>query len=536
MDHLIRFGRIFWLTVVISHSLNAVSLGQQPFSVSITPVAISGAPAIHSFAFASYNDKWLFIGGRTNGLHGFLPPFGFPSSGINDSAFVVDPVANKTWAASLSSLPVNIREAVTLSNMEYYQNDSMLYMVGGYGFKSSLNDFVTFSKLTAIDIKALMNAVTNGNNINSCFRQINNANLAVAGGEMKMIDSVYYLVFGHKFDGRYDRSDTTGFFTQEYSNQIRKFQIMDDGTNLSISNYSAITDTVNFHRRDYNLVPQIFPNGDYGLTAFSGVFQYGINLPYLTSVDISSSGYTVNSNFSQNLSQYSSAHMPVYDSINNVMHTLFFGGMSMYYIDSVTQLVATDSLVPFVNTISKVSRSGNGTLTETALNIKMPSLLGTNAVFIVKPSVKNTHGIIDLNALSGNTNVGYIIGGISSPDPNISETDPALSSASFTIFKVKINKNVTGVIEIPVSEPVSVSVTPNPFIDQVRFFISALNREVITIDIYDVTGKKVKNIFNSRIKGNTIYDWNASGYDAGIYYYEIKQRNFKKTGKLILSR
>lgn len=515
--------------------LSSVSQAQQPFDVTVTPVTINGAPAIHSFAFGTYDGKWLFIGGRTNGLHGFLPPFGFPSNGINDSVFIVDPIANQTWSASLSTLPGNLYEALTTSNMEYNQRDTMLYLVGGYGYKSSVNDYITFSKLTAINIKGLMNAVINGNGLNSYFRQISNSHLAVTGGEMERIDSTFFLVFGHKFDGRYDRSDTTGFFTQEYSNQIRTFQINDDGTSLSISGYSAITDTANFHRRDFNLVPQVFANQILGLTAFSGVFQYGINLPYLNSIDITTSNYTVNNLFNQNLSQYSSAHMPVFDSISQAMHTVFFGGISMYYIDSTTQMLAVDSLVPFVKTISRVTRFNNGTLLENKLNAEMPLLLGTNAKFILKPAIKNNHEIIDLNDLSGNTVVGYIIGGISSPDPNISETDPALSSASPLIFKVRINKNVSGINEQVVSEPVQILAGPNPFKGKTTFKLLSRTSEKTILDLYDMHGVKIKTLFSGIVNGETKVTWITRGLAPGIYFYEIQQGRYRKTNKLILT-
>jgi hypothetical protein len=62
---------------------------------------------------------------------------------------------------------------------------------------------------------------------------------------------------------------------------IRKFTIYDDGINLAINNYQTIDDTANFRRRDYNLVHQIFPNRQEGITAFGGVFQYNALLPYL---------------------------------------------------------------------------------------------------------------------------------------------------------------------------------------------------------------------------------------------------------------
>jgi hypothetical protein len=509
---------------------------QQVFDVTITPVSIAGAPAIHSFAFGQYNGKWIFIGGRRNGLHGFEPPFGFPANGINDSVFVVDPVGNQSWSASAATLPLNIREAVTLSNMEYFQNDTMLYMIGGYGYNSSLSDFITFPHLTAIDIKGLMSAVINNTGINGYFRQITDSNLAVTGGELQKIDSTYYLVFGHKFDGRYDRSDTTGFFIQKYTNEVRTFTIDDDGTNLSISNYASIQDTVNFHRRDFNLLPQIYPNGVYGLCAFSGVFQYGVNLPYLNTVNITAGGCTVNNSFNQNLNQYSTAHMMVFDSTFNTMHSIFFGGISMYYIDSITQLLAMDTLIPFVKTISRVTRDNNGIMTEVKLNAEMPSLLGTNAVFIPDPVIQKSHDIIDLNALSGSTDVGYIMGGISTPDANISETDPALSSASTKIFRVTIVKSTNGIGEVPVTEPVNVIASPNPFKEIIRFEIKTQMPANVLLDLYDVTGEKIKNLFNGCVNKTAFTEWRASGFSPGIYYIEVTEGKYKKLSKIILQK
>src|SRR5688572_30181585 len=115
---------------------------QQLFNLRLEPSALTVVPAVHSGAFGKYDHKWFFIGGRTNGLHGFLPPFAFPQNKINTEIYFVDPVADKSWSASTYSLPDSIREAITSSNMEFYLNDSILYMIGGYGWKETLQDFI----------------------------------------------------------------------------------------------------------------------------------------------------------------------------------------------------------------------------------------------------------------------------------------------------------------------------------------------------------------------------------------------------------
>ena len=119
---------------------------QQLFTLRLIPSTITAAPAVHSGTFGSYNNKWFFVGGRKNGLHGFLTPSAFPYQGINDSIFIVDANTNQSWSASTYALPDSIREAITTSNMEFYMNDSMLYMIGGYGWNDSVQDFITFHK------------------------------------------------------------------------------------------------------------------------------------------------------------------------------------------------------------------------------------------------------------------------------------------------------------------------------------------------------------------------------------------------------
>ena len=277
-----------------------MTVNAQPFAVTLADEPITVMPGIHSFAFAQSNGKWLFIGGRTNGLHGFQTPFAFQTMYANTQITVVDPQANQSWSAPTSSLPDSIAEPITSTNMEYYQDSATLYLAGGYGWKNSVSNFITFPTLTAVDVNGLISAVINGTAINSYFRQITDTNLAIAGAHLEKLDTTFYLVFGHRFNGPYHVADSLN--NQKYSNAIRTFQIHDDGINISITNFQSSTDTANFHRRDYNLVPQIFPDRQFGFTAFSGVFRYGINRPFVNSVDIKPSVFTVNNSFTQNLS------------------------------------------------------------------------------------------------------------------------------------------------------------------------------------------------------------------------------------------
>lgn len=498
------------------------AFAQQPFSVSLVQSSITAVPAVHSTAFASWNGKWIFIGGRLDGLHNFQGGMGFLKYMRNDSVYVVDPVSNTQWVAPLTSLPNYVREAISSSNEEFYQADSMLYIVGGYGRCDSLLTNITFPTLTSVNLNILLDRVINGNPVDAAIRQIQDSNLFITGGHLKKIDSTYYLMFGHRFDGMYSKLTGSTLFTQTYSNSIRTFNINDDGTSLSISNYQTLVDTNNFHRRDLNVVEQIFPNGDFGYTAFGGVFQKGANMPYLTPIDIfSSTSYQHNAGFNQNLNQYETASMPVYDSINNYMHTIFFGGISLYTYDTVNQVLVQDTLIPFVNTISKISRDGAGNLMEYKMPVDMPSLMGTNSRFVPDTNIYiRHHSVVDLNSLSGNMRVGWIINGINSDYPNIADTDPeGFSRPNPLVYEVWIDVDPNAVEDVALSNSIlGLNVYPNPtghtaYID----FVMNENGKA-TIDVVDVNGKLMKKFSFNGKKSETIHiPVSTSSYAPGLY-------------------
>ncbi len=497
----------FSLSILVFLLLSNISLSQEQFNVQIEPLIIENAPNIHSFSWGKTTDgKWVILGGRIDGLHQRQPFSSFKENDNNKNVFVIDPEANKTWSASISVLQASIFEQLQSTNQEFYQRENTLYIIGGYGFSTLQDDHVTYDKLTAIDIDGLASAVINGELIPSFFRQITNTNLAVTGGQLGLLDDVFYLCGGQYFEGRYNPMgpDNGPGFIQKYTDEIRTFQINDDGTNLTIVNYAAKNDSENLHRRDYNMAPQIFPDKTKGFTMFSGVFQHTANLPWLNTVDVSDSGYTVNNTFNQYLSQYHSAKIPIYDTENNTMHTLFFGGMSQYKLDENDNLIQDDD-VPFVKTISKVSRFSDGSMTESSLKIKMPAFLGSGSEFIPVHKSSNylTEEIVDINNLQeGKTLVGYIFGGIESTQENIFFiNDGTQSSASNLAFKVFITKNTLDVDEVELNSNniYNLKIYPNPSKDIFLVEVFIPNMEESVLEIYNVLGAKVKSL---KIKSN----------------------------------
>lgn len=439
-----KYSRVF--TGLIFSCFFAWATAQVTSSVDVLlePIEIENLGGVQSYAFGQSENKWLIIGGRLDGLHRRQPFASFDIAGHNTNLIVIDPISKNHWQIANSVLPVSIREQLSATNLEFHQDGDFLYIVGGYGFSSTSNDHITYPFLCAVDIKKTIQAIIKNEDITPFFRQIRDEKMAVTGGYLHKLYDTYYLVGGQKFTGRYNPQGPNHGpgFVQEYTNAIRKFKIEDEGSFLNIIHIEEIYDEDNLHRRDYNVVEQIMPDGQYGLTAFSGVFQKEADLPFLNCVNIDSSHYTVQPDFNQYYNHYHCAYLPYYSADNNEMSSLFFGGIAQYYDDNGT--LTKDDNVPFVNTIARVTRTQNGKMAEYKLKTEMPGLLGSGSEFIRVESIPTfENGVIDIDKINHDTtHVGYIYGGISSSAPNIFFTNTGTEShASNTLFKVYLIKD-----------------------------------------------------------------------------------------------
>jgi len=513
-----------------------------PFNISIEPVNINGLGGIQSFAFGQYNGRWLIVGGRLDGLHQRQPFAAFDLAGHNNQLIVVDPVSKQKWSAPLTSLPVSIQEQLSATNMEFHQEGNILYYIGGYGYSATLADHTTFDKLTAIDVPAVINAIISNNSFSAYFRQIADTQFSVTGGHLSKINNTYYLVGGQQFIGRYNPMGPThgpGFF-QKYTNAIRKFNLADNGTSISIEHLPGSIDSINLHRRDYNVVSQILPNGTEGITAFSGVFQPTVDLPFLNAVNINSTSYAVNNAFTQHYNHYHCAVIPLYSASNNEMHSVFFGGIAQFYDNN--GMLVQDNNVPFVKTIARVTRDASGTMAEYKLPVEMPALLGAGAEFIPLENLPTyPNGVIALDSLSNNpTLLGYIYGGISSTAQNIFFTNTGTqSSASSQIFKVSLQKGAVlgsdDLNEHSISA-LKLMVYPNPNNGSFIIRYQLAQASDVKITLIDINGKLIaEEIILNQHAGEITYRKKIEQLiQGGTYFLNLETSFEKATQKIII--
>jgi len=403
---------------------------QPGFRIEVEEAGVT-TPGVQSFAWGRDDQgNVLIAGGRTDGLHRRQPFATFDPSGNNTNLMVFHPDQGLLAQASVTGLATGIAEQLQSTNMNFQQVGAHLILTGGYGWSATQGAFVTHDKLTVIDVPGVIQAIINQQPINPYIRQATDARVQITGGYLEEMNDTLYLVGGQLFEGAYNPMGPTHGpgFTQQYANSIKAFQVdnLTQGT-PAIIHYRETVDSVNLHRRDYNLGLGLRPNGAPYLTAFSGVFQYTADLPWLDVVEISNSAqYSIPQGFEQKLNQYHTAHVGIWDSLSGTMHTVFFGGIGRYYPGPNGDLI-DDTDVPFVNTISMVTRTSAGTWHESYFDALMPAYQGAGSEFIPNLSAAyHSHHPVFTPPVAPTPPVtpdtvllGWVMGGIHSSAQNI---------------------------------------------------------------------------------------------------------------------
>jgi hypothetical protein len=435
-----------------------------PYRVEVRqyPMSQIDLPTLHSYAVGEYDGKHVFISGRTNGLHGFdcciQPVNNFPPQRQNRDVWVIDFENKQSWSRPLDDNGSGLTEEQILSlsatNNQFYTRGDTMYVTGGYGVTGENEDgptFGTFDILSAINLPGLGAwAMGGAGSAAQHIRQIHSPDVKVTGGAMYEIDGRTHLVFGQDFDGIY-----TPFGNGSYTNQVRSFNIADNGVSLAIEQSTETTPDENYRRRDLNVFPVMRPNGgdlEQGLRVLAGVFTSAGDA-WSVPVEIDANGNPSMADpespttFHQSMNVYHSAKLGFFSESRGEMTEVLFGGITLDYLDPATDLIERDAALPFTNDITAVTVDENGNYTQHHLGF-FPELFhqstrllrfGANAEFLIHEDIPTfENGVIKFDELHGEVSLGYIFGGIAANAPHTRNNPGALSAGSNYVFEVVI--------------------------------------------------------------------------------------------------
>jgi hypothetical protein len=248
------------LPIFILSLLTITSTAQEfPFSVVLHPVYSSPDIALQSYAFGVWENRVLLIGGRKDGLHQRQPFASFAAEGMPANISILDLDNLTSTPVEFDIIDTPLVEQFASTNIQFYQTDSILWLVGGYGYSNTSQDHITHPMLTAINLKTFFEAQDNGTYAFESFDYITDDRFAVTGGSLKKLDEVFCLVGGHKFEGRYNPMNGPSF-TQTYTEKISRFIPTLTEAGIHVEWLPEFFDPALLHRRDLNVLEGIDAN------------------------------------------------------------------------------------------------------------------------------------------------------------------------------------------------------------------------------------------------------------------------------------
>lgn len=502
--HRNNYFKILFLCTLFFHS-NCIQLySQLPGRFLFDTIKLKNWPAIHSFSFAEFNHYVFMFGGRTDGIHG--KESGFENKNSNSIIYLWNTLNDSIISYKPDSLNDELLEFISASNACFTQDDHYLYVLGGYG-QSKSGVYKTYPVFLKVNLQECISAILQNRNVANAFKYKVSDLFAVTGGQLKIMDSLFYLVGGQKFDGKYSSDDHT--INQKYTDALRIFSISESQDTLSYTSIKEITNDAIFHRRDYNVNPIISTTGEIKLMVYGGVFQYNINRAFLNTALIQNQDYEELFDFEHKFASYNCARIGLYDSLKNEMYQVFFGGMAEFYRDSVNA-ISRDNYVPFVKSISSITRHTNGKFEEHLYPEELPGYFGTNAEFLINPELKRIYqDIVDYNSLKKDTSyLGCIFGGIYNPSAyrNVWQQDSAhLTRSNPYVLKVSFVKNQTTDNRQLQNSNYDVIIIPNPAKNQVVIkFKTELVLTSLKLSIQNTQGYTVKNLSYADVLNNEL--------------------------------
>ncbi|WP_337871658.1 T9SS type A sorting domain-containing protein [Ignavibacterium sp.] len=76
---------------------------------------------------------------------------------------------------------------------------------------------------------------------------------------------------------------------------------------------------------------------------------------------------------------------------------------------------------------------------------------------------------------------------------------------------------------------------PNPFNPITTITYDIIKLQNVEVTIYDILGREIKSLVNDQQQpGSYTIKWDASNVSSGVYFYQLKTKDYINTKKMIL--
>lgn len=141
----------------------------------------------------------------------------------------------------------------------------------------------------------------------------------------------------------------------------------------------------------------------------------------------------------------------------------------------------------------------------------------------------------EFNCVAPSSRGGFLLGCWSNSDAGFDKSDDSRNSDDFWVLEMGDSALIASrPVDLP-RNSLSAAARPNPFSGRTTFAINLTKPAELTLDVRDLSGRRVALESFAAPSGNSEHTFNASDLSAGAYFYTLSAKDGRKAeGKLIV--
>lgn len=215
---------ILYLLLFFFTSSPALLFGQMHPDLSDQAfVLYPGLEDMHGFAVAEYDQKAIIFGGRITNEN----PQWYSEDYPNMEIILIDYTRQQASAYSSYLYEGTLGEQMTAYGLTYYQQDSILYFMGGYAFNDSNKIFETYPYLSRMNVPQTIEALENGRPAGHYMTQVCDQRIALFDAIIDFNGEEFFLLDGKNAEKRNTLQENPMYIEDNYIDEVRTFRIAD---------------------------------------------------------------------------------------------------------------------------------------------------------------------------------------------------------------------------------------------------------------------------------------------------------------------
>ncbi len=206
----------------------------------------------YGYAVAEWGEKAVIFGGKIKSDNLEMYSDDYPNSEI----IIIDYLNKEANAYSSYLLEGTLGEQMAGYGLAYYQQDSILYFMGGYAFNDSNQNFETYPYLSRMNIPLTIKALENGHPPGPYITQVCDQRMALFEAVIDYNGDEFFLLGGKNAGKRNALQENPMYYEENFEDEVRTFRIVDHHKYPRVENFKVWFDLQAFYEHYQDTTPE----------------------------------------------------------------------------------------------------------------------------------------------------------------------------------------------------------------------------------------------------------------------------------------